>query len=506
MKIEKTYYDLWGKNYLYYIESKASIIAYALSSVVDDVTTSIEYDFISPLTLLTIELPAEGQYKLVIYYPDGSGTATAVYDLRCYPDLKADLIRTFKDAICNCPAIGSNPTVCSTTSMNVVQQDVNFLEMVYNSVNLYRDLLMSPSFLRKYSCCFVTTLGENYYKLETLLKSLYESVTIGGYTPDSMYLLRLYTAYYYVMIYVMELDMASCLSGSGGTGSGSSGSGTDGPDESGSDCEDEVAAVVELFNPSELKECFVKLGLNFNEIYNSFRLCYLQNPIGLCKVAEEVTPPPPPPGVASIDNLTYLDYIQYVEIGEDVIPSLFQWEVVGTPENLVLTDNVGQITDVAVTGTSYNSGAETYNLADKGNVRWDLTGDNVNGLYLITSWLYPAYYGTNLTGIPPDATAITTTGTKIISGNLKNEVLFTPNTAITEYGWVAVPTPEATQYGTWEVGGSILNTSSIGTTIGSTEFIITNPKAWVDVSGVWYAIYIYNYPSEVAEEIKLSNP
>ncbi|MHA1197748.1 MAG: hypothetical protein ACTSQF_00125 [Candidatus Heimdallarchaeaceae archaeon] len=505
MKIEKTYYDFWGKDYIYYIESKASIIAYSLSSVVDDVTTSIEYDFISPLTLLTITLPAEGQYELVIRYPDGNGTATAVYDLRCYPDLKADIIRTFKDAICNCPGIGNNPTVCSTTSMNAVQQDVNFLEMVYNSANLYRDLLMSPSFLRKYSCCFVTTLGENYYKLEALLKSLYESVTVGGYTPDSMYLLRLYTAYYYVMIYVMELDMASCLAGSGGTpGGGGDGSGVDGPDESGSTCEDEVAAVVELFNPSELKECFIKLGLNFNEIYNSFRLCYLQNPIGLCITAEEVTPPPPPPGVATIDNLTYLDYVEFVEIGTDVLPSIFQWEITGTPENLILTDNVSQIVDVSVTGTSYNCGAETYNLANKGSVSWRLRGDNVNTIDITTQWIYPAYWGKNITGTLPNETEIKN-GTKIISGNLKNEVLFTPNTAITEYGWVAVPTPEAIQYISWEVGGSALNAGDIGMMIGSTEFILTDIN-WTVVDGTWYAVYIYSYPSEVSEEIRLSNP
>ncbi|GAG19847.1 unnamed protein product, partial [marine sediment metagenome] len=258
---------------------------------------------------------------------------------------------------------------------------------------------------------------------------------------DSARLLKLYTAYAYILFYIMELDKASCVeesTGGGSTGSGEPPSPDSTPEGS---CADNTEYVQTLFNYAKMKLCFINLGLDFEEIYDSLYTPYMENTLGICTKGD---PDPPITEIATITNLTYLNYEHYVEIGEDVIPSLFQWEITGTPENLILTDDVGQITDVAVTGTGYNSGAETYNLADKGSVRWNLRGDNVITIYLTTQWIEPAYYGKNSTGIYPTSGQITSTGTKIISGNLKNEVLFTPDTAITEYGWVAVPIAEAT--------------------------------------------------------------
>jgi len=497
MKISKSYYNIWGKDWVYYVEAKSSLIAYIITSIVDGVTTIIEQDTLDASATKTITFTEEGQYQITVVYPANGGTDRTAYDVRCYPDTKADIISSMRDVICNCPALGVDFSNCSNSPLSPVEQDIHLMQQIYNSVGLYDTLLMSPSFLRAHSCCFMGTLQENYYKLETLIKDLYSKISLNGYTPNSYYLMRLYTAYRYVMLYVMEMDMASCIVE--GTAIVTPPAPPDAPPTAGSDCEDEILAVQELFDIPAAKLCFNTLGLDFVEIYNSFYLCYMENSVGICTVTSVA---PLPPEFGAVDNLTYTNYNLYVEIGETILPTQFTWDVEGTPVALVLDDGgYGQIEDVSVTGNSHDTSA-SYMFAVKGSVEWTLSGDNVASITLQTNWMYPAYYGKKLTDAFPDATEITTTGTKVV-GDFSTEITVPIGTGVTEYGWIAVAVDESIQYTNWKVLNSALNGSVIGVVVDSEQFIELNPAGTVTISGNEYRVYMYTYPSEVTDPLKL---
>ena len=131
---------------------------------------------------------------------------------------------------------------------------------------------------------------------------------------------------------MIELDMASCDDETGGTGPGGGSPPTDGTSEG--DCEDYVNTVAELFEYEKMRLCFIELGLDFEDIYAQLYASYYNNDVGVCGKSSD-----PSPDIATISDLTYIDWEEYVAIGTSVTPSIFQWSVTGTPADLVLDDN-----------------------------------------------------------------------------------------------------------------------------------------------------------------------
>ena len=109
--------------------------------------------------------------------------------------------------------------------------------------------------------------------------------------------------------------------------------------------------------------------------------------------------------------------------------------------------------------------------------------------------VYPTFYGRNTDGVIPDEATILLGTKKIVKTD--SSLTVNPGTLGTEYGWFAVEQLQTGKtYVAWKV--TELNQGSIG--VGG--FI--EKKGTVQVNGQTYDVYMYNYSSELNEQITLS--
>ena len=109
--------------------------------------------------------------------------------------------------------------------------------------------------------------------------------------------------------------------------------------------------------------------------------------------------------------------------------------------------------------------------------------------------VYPTYYGRNTDGVVPNEVTILLGTKKIVKTN--SSLVVNPDTLGTEYGWFAVEQLQTGKdYTSWKV--TELNQGKIG----PGEFI--EKKGTVVVNGQTYDVYMYNYSSELNEQITLS--
>ena len=76
-----------------------------------------------------------------------------------------------------------------------------------------------------------------------------------------------------------------------------------------------------------------------------------------------------------------------------------------------------------------------------------------------------------------------------------------PNTLRTQYGWFAIPTILANKFLRWEEVGATFNRGTIGSET-STQFIILKNE-FVEVNGVEYRVYKFNWSSEFTNTLRL---
>lgn len=194
-----------------------------------------------------------------------------------------------------------------------------------------------------------------------------------------------------------------------------------------------------------------------------------------------------------LSSLTYSGKVSVIEIDTSIVNPIFTWTYSGTPENLLLSDNNGQMTDQPVTGSSYSS-LLTYIKSTYGSITWTLECDTTSTT-TTTTWVYPTYYGKNTTGaIPTDTEIVAGTKSIVITAS---SVSVNLNTDETQYGWIAVEnTQTGSDYTNWYV--TALNSGLIS----STSFI--ELKGQVVIGTLTYDVYMFTNPVEFTSTLKLS--
>jgi hypothetical protein len=505
MKIKTDYYDFYRESGIYYIENTHATytITYQLYAVKNGVTSIVGeiLNLVAPGITDTLVFDGEGIYNLTIIYAssDGIGTDTSAYDIRNFPTLKASVIDTMKNMICDCLSLDNDILNCTNTTVTPIAQDLYDTQSLLTSMGMYQNMLLSPSFLRKYICCFTTSLGTNSITLLLLLQGIYTQLSARGTTPNSTHLVRLYTSYVYILLYVMELDIEQYETG---VNLASTGLYADDSDS------DDVAALKVLFDFEGMASCFNGLSISPDNIFTALNTCYRTNAFGTCTPLNESdgsgNPPDPtddPPADDNIEDLSYTSYAEYVEVGATIVPTTFTWTSTGISEkNLELDDNgEAKIVAQSVTGKSYSSGATNYTKAIPASVVWTLSGDNVSDVNLTTNWIYPSFSGENITGVLPVEAEILG-GTKQVA-NVSTSITVTVATAVGEYGWIAVPATTP-QYTRWVDVNNALNGGDIGAPAGTELMFLA--AATVSVNSVAYYVYMYKWPTELNTNLKLS--
>lgn len=494
MKIITTYYEFWREDNVYYVKNidSAVYLPYTLYTVKNSVETPLD----TPLTLIdpdetvTLNLTDEGSYKIVITHPaeDGIAIISTSYNIRYYANIKSNIIPLMREMICNCLNLDSSVSSCSSTSVSPVTNDLYNVALLYNSVGLYRDLLLSPTFLRDYRTCLMSVLENTNVTLHTLLQATYTELINKGVPSNSIHLLRLYTAYMYILFYVIELDIAEYTTGDNGTTNYT----LDELTTVQSTDSDDVAAVKELFLLENMLTCFTALNIDVLSVFNNLNNCYKDNIFGSTTDSSSED---------AISDLDHTGYELYVTVGTTVTPTTFTWTETGLSEkNLKLDDNgVGTISDVSVSGGTYSSGAAAYTLAIPSSVVWSLSGDNVKPINLTTNWVYDLYSGINSTGVfPIEAEILAETGYSV---NAAEGFTVDVSTLITQYAWFAVPVAATAQYTQWEN----LDVPSSKSTIGaetSSNFIIVGSST-VSVAGISYYVYMFKWNTKFTNTLKL---
>jgi hypothetical protein len=492
MKIITSYYEFYRDSNKYYIENTGSVnpVYYKIYSVQNNLETLVgeAVNIISPSEIIEMNLPTEAIYKIVVIYDVAGSVENTSYDIRHFPSLKNSIITTMKEMICDCSNL-DNTLNCTNSTVIPIIQDVYNIQMLLTSIGLYKDMLLSTSFLRQYNCCFTQTLGSNSSTLLSLLANIYTQLDLNGNSPNSTHLVRLYTAYMYILFFVIELDIAEYVTGSSGgvndpeLGGGSSRSFIPQTGDS-----EDAVAVKELFDIEDMQQCFTTLGLVSSSIYTTLDTCYKTFNFGSCVITSEI-------GTNSVSNLSYTSHTNYVSVDYAITPIQFTWDVEGIAEkSLVLDDNgVGTIENVDVSGTSFDTGIN-YAPTVPTIIRWTLSGDNVTDAELTTEWVYPAYKGQNTTGIIPTAAQVLIEP-KIVddfSESIEVEIV----TGIGYFAWIAVPTVNS-QYTQWED----INAKGNSGTIASNSFMYVTTLL---VGGISYYIYMYKYPTNLTTTLKLS--
>lgn len=395
------------------------------------------------------------------------------------------------DAICDCSNLDDMSASCKIDVSAPVIQDVYDMQMLYNSVGLYRDMLISPSFLRPYQNVLTKALGGHSTTILRLLKKLYDNVDQHGSAPNSMQLARIYTAYMYILFYVIEEDITNYVPPVLFTGVPDPPIPAPPPDTR------EQEYLERIFDFDNIANCIDSLGLNFEKIYNQMKEDYKKCPFGTDGCTDTgggVTPPPidPPDDDDMVKNLTYVDHKEFVAVNTFVIPTRFSWQNVGNPINLKLTDSEKILFEQPVSGESYSSGDLPYVFNDTRTVVWTLSGDNVTSIQMETTWMHKIYTGKRFKGgVPPESEIIL--GKQFLQ-SVAIEFGDNLETGASEYGWFAIPKQASAEYTHWQGSNAELNKGTIGGVPGDVVHFISVTEMMV--YGVNYYIYVFNYPSK----------
>jgi len=195
----------------------------------------------------------------------------------------------------------------------------------------------------------------------------------------------------------------------------------------------------------------------------------------------------------SVGGLTFIGRSTYVRV-ESVLEDLnFRWDEFNNPAGLILSDSLGIMGDVPVSGGVYN-GDDKYQFFTSQYITWNLVGDDGVNSSTNTRWVYPSYFGVNTTGIMPERPIID--DEPEILTYTASEFAVTPNNASNEYVWFAVPVTDGSVYTKWYIS------QDNNGLIGDDQFISRGDN--VDMNNTTYERYITNYPSDIVGEIKLS--
>lgn len=212
------------------------------------------------------------------------------------------------------------------------------------------------------------------------------------------------------------------------------------------------------------------------------------------------------PGVS---NLSHDNYANPIDANNDLTINFFTWNSIASPQNLLLSDNVGTLTNVPVSGTQYTPPSPlVYSFTPYQTITWTLTGDDITPITMNVSAMYWSYAG--IIQAPTDSAIRLILDTDLASAEAEDantykqlaftqdNVEFTLGTGNDWWGWIAVPKVQSgSAYTEWFV--DTINSNFIGVN----EFITPPQSPDVTFNGIVYSIYRYGYRSPLYEPLKL---
>ena len=197
--------------------------------------------------------------------------------------------------------------------------------------------------------------------------------------------------------------------------------------------------------------------------------------------------------MVSISNFTFASWKSIVEVGSQVIPNKFTWDTTGDVGTVTVSDSDGN--SQSATLPNEITVLWTYTKNDVTQVSWYLNTSIINyTLMFTTKWIYASYYGKTET---PPPTIDANDPTRIIK-EVTSDITVSPLTSNTEYGWIAVPATNPI-YTKW-----IVNEFNKGAIVDYVTIVeLIRYDGIIQIDGIDYHFYIYNYPSELLEPITL---
>lgn len=274
MKLVTQYYNLWREDLeKYYIENThTGSLTYSLYSVQNSIETLVGDSgvLIFPGDTAEITFTEEGIYSLKITTPiladrsgvpppEGTITEVTTYSLRYFQELKASMLDTMRTAMQGCSYFYVG---CEGDNINPTKSNLYKTQLLTSVKELYLHLLLSQDFMRDYRSCFNVTLTDDSKRLIDLIQDYYQTISLHGNEVNGVHLMRLVTAYLYLLLYVIEEDAASTT------------------DDLSASQEDEIAAVEAMFSLEDLANTFHDLNINYLSVISKIQACYTQKPFG----------------------------------------------------------------------------------------------------------------------------------------------------------------------------------------------------------------------------------
>ncbi len=495
MNIKNIYYEynVYQKAYTLVNTHTSLDFKYKLTNVTTGII--VVNDTIVPPNGKTVLLPitTEGVYKLEIITYTSSYDAT--YNIHFYPDIKSTILASVRDLLCDCSSLDGT---CST-GQNPVIQDNRDLQFTTIGVNSYKDILLDLNYVRNYLCCFSDLIGSDWRILQSLNMSS-DNLDNLGKLPDNITTLRIYNLYLYLLLYVIEMDYATYEYDSNILPPG--------------DEPDPMMAVVPmttinpndedyvntLFNLTEVKSCIVDLNINIDTVISTLTTCYKTYTFGAClPTGDTPDPDPDPPTEAVIANLNFAGE-KIVLVGGDINISSFLWDIVsGSPTNLKINDDVGQIINMEVSGTSHSFPLEIYNFIEKKTVTWRIAGSNTNEITVMANWVNPIYTGYKNDAAYPLSSEIAQGD--VVKQQLSMEFNWSPDSDGSSYPWVAIPANDTIAFTKYQDLSEETNKGNIG--VDDEYVFIVKQSATVTVNNIPYYIYKFGGKTEFSNILKL---
>jgi hypothetical protein len=234
-------------------------------------------------------------------------------------------------------------------------------------------------------------------------------------------------------------------------------------------------------------------NVTYNNINSNLNSDEVQGAIDELKdmIDEIITP-------SAVRNFTFTGYSRYVDINHSFINPIFNWEIIGDPDDLILSDSEGKLpANLDVTGEESYASSATWTLGQGDSVTWQIGGSNIDSVSVSSSAFYRSYWGINTTGNLPTDTEIEN-GASFLQPTSSSVSAAVVTDA--EYGWIAVEVIQTgSQYTKWYI------TDTNNGTIGTGDFIKYGGRVHnVGSFDKEYDVYIYNYPSTNNQTIRLN--
>jgi hypothetical protein len=201
---------------------------------------------------------------------------------------------------------------------------------------------------------------------------------------------------------------------------------------------------------------------------------------------------------SQVRNFTFTGYSQYVDVNHNFVNPIFSWQLVGDPEDLILSDSDGLLpANLDVTGLESYASGTTWALGEGESVTWTINGSNVDTVSISSTAYHRSGWDINSTGNIPTATDIENSNQFLqpTSSSVSAAVI-----TDAQYGWIAV---EVIQTGGSYTKWFISDTNKGD--IGASEFIKYGGRVQnVGLFNKEYDVYIYTYPSSNTQTIRLS--